>query len=149
MNRHIFSSWPASSFGQSPMPLWFIISIFPAIVIWTLPQTLIGLFIALYYRIQGHSIYLYLFGPFMFVVVPTTSPTSRSIRGISLGVVVFSDHYIILKHEFCHLLSGMWLSWFYLPVYGIEYRIVGHSRSPHERLTNWFEKHLNWGWKVV
>jgi len=149
MNRMPKTNWPEASFGRSPMPLWVVIALLPLIVIWTLPQTVIGLLLALYQRTQGHLIHLYRFGPFLFIVVRSAPPIKRGVRGISLGVVVFSDHFVILKHEFCHLLSGLWLAWFYLPVYSMEYRLFGHARSPHERVTNWFEKRLNWCWKVV
>ena len=111
-----------------------------------MPQTLAGLLIGLYHRTQGHRFYLYRFGPFLFIVMRVAAPKSS---GISLGVVVFSSHCTILKHEFCHLLSGLWLTWLYLPVYGLEYLIVGHSRSPHERVTNWFEEKLNWRWQII
>jgi hypothetical protein len=64
-------------------------------------------------------------------------------------VVVFAESPSILKHEFCHLFSGLWLSWAYLPVYGLEYGLLGHARSPHERLTCRLERSIGWGWRLV
>jgi hypothetical protein len=111
-----------------------------------LPQTLAGLGVALLRRREGHRPTLCRFGPFLFVVVRTPGPLSA---GISLGVVVFAETHEILKHELCHLITGLWLSWIYLPVYGLEYLFVGHRRSPHERITCWLERRVTWGWWVV
>ncbi len=118
----------------------------PLLVVWTLPQTLAGLVFAVRRRAQGHRLHLYAFGPFLYLVVRAPGPLTA---GISLGVVVFSSSPRILKHEFCHLVTGLWLSWLYLPVYGIEYLLVGHDRSPHERLTCWLDRRLPWRWRCL
>lgn len=120
------------------------IALAPLLLLWTLPQTLAGLAFALVRRAQGHPLQVYLFGPFLFLVVPARGPLTA---GISLGLAVFACEPGILKHEFCHLLTGLWLTWLYLPVYGLEYLIVGHDRSPHERLTCEFERRVTWGWR--
>lgn len=109
-----------------------VLVVTPVLLAWTLPQTLAGLAFAIVRRVQGHRVQLYLFGPFLFLVVPARGPTSA---GISLGLVVFACRTDILKHEFCHLLTALWLGWLYLPIYGLEYLLFGHDRSPHERLT--------------
>ena len=120
---------------------WLAALLVPPLLLWTLPQTLAGLVFALRRRLQGHRARLHRFGPFLFLVVPAPGPYSA---GISLGLVVFARDSSILKHEFCHLLTGLWLSWLYLPVYGLEYLLVGHDRSPHERLTCRFERTVRW-----
>ena len=56
---------------------------------------------------------------------------------------------VILTHEFCHLYTGLWLGWLYLPVYGLEYLIAGHGRSPHERLTMRFEERNRYTWRPL
>jgi hypothetical protein len=113
----------------------------PLLLVWTLPQTLAGLAFAIVRRAQGHPARLYLFGPFLFLVIPAPGPWSA---GISLGLVVLACREEILKHECCHLLTGLWLSWLYLPVYGLEYLLVGHDRSPHEQITCRFERSVTW-----
>jgi hypothetical protein len=79
-------------------------------------------------------------------VVPRAPPASR---GISLGVVVLAEDPSVLTHEFCHVYTALWLAWAYLPVYGLEYLIVGHARSPHERLTVRFEQECRRAWERV
>ena len=138
--------WQSSLARPPQVPRSVAYALFPLIALWTLPQTLAGLAIAMYRRAEGHPLYLYQFGPFLFLVARTPGPASA---GISLGVVVFSEAPSILKHEFCHLFSGLWLSWFYLPVYGLEYLILGHSRSFHERITCFIEEKLPWGWRFL
>ena len=69
--------------------------------------------------------------------------------GVSLGLVVLADRPSILTHEFCHLYTGLWLTWLYLPVYGLEYLIAGHARSPHERLTVRFEERTRNAWRPL
>ena len=119
----------------------------PLVALWTLPQTLVGLvFFAGWRRPHGHRLHHYRFGPFRYGVVRTEGPGTA---GISLGVVVFARSPDILKHEFCHLLTGLWLGWLYLPVYGLEYLLVGHDRSPHERITCWLERRVPWAWRVM
>jgi len=115
----------------------------PVIIVWTLPQTLAGLVLALWHRLRGTPVFLYAFGPSLFFVVPTPPPASC---GISLGAVVFADRPEILTHEFCHLYTGLWLGWLYLPVYGLEYLVLGHDRSFHERVTCRFERTTRQGW---
>jgi hypothetical protein len=118
------------------------VALFPLVLLWTLPQTVVGLVFALVRRLQGHRLSLHCFGPFVFLVVPARGPASEA---ISLGLVIFARSPAILKHEFCHLLTGLWLTWLYLPAYGLEYLLVGHDRSPHERLTCRFEQRMKWG----
>jgi len=115
----------------------------PPLLVWTLPQTLAGLVFAAWRRLQGHRLEAYRFGPFLYLVVPAPGPLSP---GISLGLVIFASTPDLLKHEFCHLVTALWLSWLYLPVYGLEYLIIGHDRSPHERLTCRFERTIPWSW---
>jgi hypothetical protein len=140
------SAWERSPFGRAPWPLAASLALFFPTLLWTLPQTLAGLAFALYARARGHRAALYRFGPFLFVVVPWAPPW---VKGISLGVVVLADEPRILTHEFCHLFTALWLAWLYLPVYGLEYLIVGHDRSPHERLTVRLEKTTRFGWMRV
>lgn len=140
------TAWENRGAGRQPWPLIASSLLLPVLVLHTLPQTLVGLVVALYRWLQGHRPVLYRFGPFLFIVVRARGPGPR---GISLGVVVFSETPDILKHEFCHLFTGLWLSWAYLPVYGLEYLILGHDRSPHERITVKFERDLDWAWWVV
>lgn len=118
----------------------------PLLLVWTLPQTLVGLCFAAYRLAQGHRLQIHQFGPFLFLVVPAAGPLSA---GISLGLVVFASSPRILKHEFSHLITALWLTWLYLPVYGLEYLIVGHDRSPHERLTCWLERRLPWVHRAI
>jgi hypothetical protein len=115
----------------------------PLVAAWTLPQTLAGLGFALWHRARGAPLLAYAFGPFLYLVVPRAPPSGR---GISLGVIVLAEHPAILTHEFCHLYSGLWLGWLYLPVYGLEYLAQGHERSFHERATCWFERSTRRGW---
>jgi hypothetical protein len=144
--RPMLSSWSESPSGSAPAPLPLAAALLPLLVAWTLPQTLAGAALALRARRQGHRGAFYRFGPFLFYVVPCAPPASR---GISLGAVVFADHPSILTHEFCHLYTALWLSWLYLPVYGLEYALVGHERSPHERLTRRFERDCRRRWLRV
>lgn len=139
-------SWENLEATRQPWPLIASSLLFPVLALHTLPQTVVGLVVAFYRWLQGHRPVLYRFGPFLFIVFRARGPGPR---GISLGVVVFSETPDILKHEFCHLLTGLWLSWAYLPVYGLEYLILGHDRSPHERITVKFERDLDWAWRVV
>jgi hypothetical protein len=122
------------------------VALFPLLVLWTLPQTLGGLGFAAVGRLHGHRGAWYRFGPFLFYVMPWAP---RWLRGISLGAVVLADDPGVLTHEFCHVYTALWLSWLYLPVYGIEYGTVGHARSPHERLTRHFERHTGLGWRRI
>jgi hypothetical protein len=112
--------------------------------LWTLPQTLAGLAYALVERLRGARLGLYRFGPFVFLVVRARPLASR---GISLGLVVLADRPEILTHEFCHLYTALWLNWLFLPVYGLEYLLLGHARSFHERLTVHFEQHTPRAWR--
>lgn len=125
-------AWAGPSPGAAPAQLALAWALFPLVVLWTLPQTAVGLAIAALRRWQGYPWWLYRFGPFLFCVVPAPSIASA---GISLGVFVIADRPAILTHEFCHLYTAAWLGWLYLPVYGLEYLFAGHDRSPHERLT--------------
>jgi hypothetical protein len=134
------------SLGTPPWPLGWAVFVLPWIVLWTLPQTLAGVALAIVARARGVRGAWYRFGPFLFWVVPTAPPASR---GISLGVVVLAEEPSILTHEFCHLYTALWLSWAYLPVYGLEYLLLGHDRSPHERLTVRFERSCRRGWSRV
>ena len=116
------------------------------LAVWTLPQTLAGLVFVVVRVAQGARLDLCAFGPFAFLVVHAPGPSSS---GISLGVVVFASSRSILKHEFSHLVTGLWLSWLYLPVYGVEYLCLGHDRSPHERITCWLSDRLPWRWRCL
>jgi len=116
----------------------------PALALWTLPQTLAGLGYALVKRLRGERLGLYFFGPFVFLVV-RGRPLASS--GISLGLVVLADRSSILTHEFCHLYTGLWLTWLYLPVYGLEYLFLGHARSFHERITVRLTERTRYGWR--
>ena len=138
-------SWERAP-GTAPWPLRFAIPLFPLVALWTLPQTIGGIALALHARMRGHRGAWYRFGPFLYYVVPCAPPASR---GISLGVVVLSEDASILTHEFCHIYTALWLSWLYLPVYGLEYATVGHERSPHERMTVRFERRNRRGWERV
>jgi hypothetical protein len=138
------TSWERSHKGRPPWPLAAALALFPLMVLWTLPQTLAGLGFAAAGRLRGHRGAWYRFGPFLFHVVPWAP---RWVRGISLGVIVLADAPSILTHEFCHVYTALWLSWLYLPVYGLEYVTVGHDRSPHERLTCRLERSTRLGWR--
>lgn len=139
-------SWSASPSGREPAPLWLALALFPLVALWTLPQTLGGIALALHARLRGVKGAWYRFGVFLFYVVPCAPPASR---GISLGVVVLSEDPSILTHEFCHVYTALWLAWLYLPVYGLEYALLGHDRSPHERATVRFERHCRMAWRRV
>ena len=138
--------WEAPVAGCPPSPLWLALLLAPLLLVWTLPQTLIGLLYCLFRHVQGHRLCLYRFGPFIFVVTRARGPL---FRGISLGLFIFSETADILKHEFCHLFTALWLAWLYLPVYGIEYAVFGHDRSPHERLTCWLERRIGWAYQTL
>lgn len=140
------AAWRASPAGDPPAPLALALALAPLLALWTLPQTLAGLALALWHRARGAPWMIHRFGPFAFLVVPASPPASR---GISLGLVVLSERPELLTHEFCHLYSALWLSWLYLPVYGIEYALLGHARSPHERLTVRLERSTRHGWVRV
>jgi len=142
----IGDGWERLAGRREPWPLITSALLLPLLTVWTLPQSLTGLVVALYRRIRGEWVGFYRFGPFLFVVVRARFPWTR---GISLGTVVFAETPDILKHEFCHLFTGLWLSWTYLIVYGLEYLIVGHERSLHERTTVRIERALDWSWEVV
>ncbi|MBI5549290.1 MAG: hypothetical protein HY901_35850 [Deltaproteobacteria bacterium] len=138
-------SWSRSSSGRAPLPWALALLLLPWLVLWTLPQSLAGLMWAGLKRVRGGvRPSLYRFGPFLFLVVPE-APFSG--LGISLGVVVLAGHPRVLTHEFCHLYSGLWLGWLYLPTYGLEYALFGHSRSPHERITVRLEGSTRWAWE--
>src|SRR5258706_3065158 len=139
-------SWSASPSGREPAPLGAGIALFPLVALWTLPQTLAGMALAAHARLRGTRGSWYRFGVFLFYVVPCAPPASRR---ISLGVVVLSEDPSILTHEFCHMYSALWLSWLYLPVYGLEYALLGHGRSPHERVTERFERRCGLAWRRV
>lgn len=126
---------------REPWPLAAAALLAPAMLLWTLPQTLAGLAVAARRAAQGHGPRLTRFGPFLYLLVRAPGPWTA---GISLGLVAFAEHESLVKHELCHLLTALWLGWAYLPVYGIEYLIFGHDRSPHERLTCRFERTLPW-----
>ncbi len=132
-----------ASAGRRPpaWPLLVALLLAPLMLLWTLPQTMVGLAIFLLRRLQGHRARLYRFGPFLFLVTHSRGPLSS---GISLGLLVFAETPGILRHEFCHLFTALWLAWLYLPAYGIEYAALGHDRSPHERLTCWLERRIKW-----
>ncbi len=136
--------WLRGPKGRPPWPLTVALILTPLMALWTLPQTLAGLAYAVTMKLRGAPIGLYRFGPFVFVVV-RERPLASS--GISLGLVVLADRPSILTHEFCHLYTGLWLTWLYLPVYGLEYLILGHERSFHERLTVRFEQRTRYGWR--
>lgn len=116
------------------------------LALWTLPQTLSGLVLAAVRAARGARLDLCAFGPFPFLVVHAPGP---GCAGISLGVVVFASSTSILKHECSHLVTGLWLSWLYLPVYGLEYLCFGHDRSPHERITCWLSERRPWRWRCA
>jgi hypothetical protein len=139
-------SWAASPDGDEPAPLPVAVALFPLVVLWTLPQTLAGIALAAHARLRGVRGSWYRFGPFLYYVVPCAPPASR---GISLGVVVLADDPSILTHELCHLYSGLWLAWLYLPVYGLEYALMGHDKSFHERATVRFELRCRRAWRRV
>jgi len=136
--------WQQRSPGRIPQPLPVALLLAPLLLLWTLPQTLVGLVVCGWRCLQGHRPRLYRFGPFIFVVTRSGGPFTS---GISLGLFVFSETPAILKHEFCHLFTALWLTWLYLPVYGVEYVLFGHDRSPHERLTCWLERTVAWGYR--
>lgn len=135
--------WSRGPVGRAPAPWAVSLPLAPLLALWTLPQTAAGLCLALYHRLRGAPWRLYRFGAFVFLVVPASPPASR---GISLGLVVLSERPDILTHEFCHLYTALWLSWLYLPVYGLEYALLGHARSPHERLTERLERETKNAW---
>ncbi len=108
---------------------------------WTLPQTLAGLALVGWHRARGIRSRLVRFGPFLVVFVPAKAPASS---GLSLGLVIVADPEWLLHHECCHVVTAVWLGWLYLPVYGLEYAVLGHDRSPHERLTCWLEGRVPW-----
>jgi hypothetical protein len=139
-------AWENLDAKRQPWPVLASALLFPILLLHTLPQTLAGLAVTVYRWLQGHRPVLYRFGPFLFIVVRARGPGPR---GISLGVVIFSETPDILKHEFCHLFTGLWLSWAYLPVYGLEYLIFGHDRSPHERITVKLERDIDWAWRAI
>jgi hypothetical protein len=139
-------SWRASPGGRAPAPFVLAAALFPLVAMWTLPQTLAGIALAAHAHLRGVRGRWYRFGPFLFYVVPTAPPASR---GISLGVVVLADDPSILTHELCHLYTGLWLAWLYLPVYGLEYALLGHDRSPHERATVRFESRCRLAWQRI
>lgn len=141
-NRH--SEWELPSTGRPPSTLWLALLLVTPLFVWTFPQTMVGLFCCLYRCTQGYRPYLYGFGPFIFIVIRARGPLSK---GISLGFFIFSETAEILKHEFCHQFTALWLAWFYLPVYGLEYALFGHDRSPHERLTCWIERRIKWSYR--
>ena len=128
---------------RRPWPLTLAAALVPALALWTLPQTLVGLAVAGLRAAQGSRRRLVRFGPFLQLLVHAPGPGTA---GISLGVVAFADRPSLIRHELCHLITGLWLGWAYLPVYGLEYLLVGHDRSPHERLTCHFERTLPWVW---
>ena len=140
--------WSQSNQGGSD-PVWHrwvAAPLIPILMVWTLPQTLAGFVIMIVRKCQGYPTAFYRFGPFIFLVVPSGVPNAR---GISLGQVIFAQDPGILRHEFCHMFSGLWLSWLYLPVYGLEYLIMGHSRSFHERITCRLEHSVPWAWRRI
>lgn len=125
---------------------WLSILIIPVVCLLTLPQTLLGLVAVAVYALRGARPYVYRFGLFWFLVVPREAPI---FRGISLGLVVVAFDPAILRHEFCHLITGLWLVWFYLPWYALEYAIFGHYHAPHERLVRSLEGRISWDiWRV-
>ncbi len=144
--RHAWQdpAWGQRRLGAPPWSRARALVLVPWLLLWTLPQTVVGLALALWHRARGVPWWVYRFGPFVFLVVPASPPASR---GISLGLVVISESPAILTHEFCHLYTALWLSWLYLPVYGAEYALLGHARSPHERLTERLERGTRWAWR--
>jgi hypothetical protein len=138
--------WRATPRGRPPSPWPLALALLPLVLAWTLPQTLVGLVWALVRRARGVPLCGYRFGPFLYLVSPAAPFASR---GISMGLVVLAEHPSILVHEFCHLYTAAWLGWLYLPAYGLEYLLVGHERSPHERLTCRFEQRNRLGWRRV
>ncbi len=139
-------SWERSAGGRPPRPLWLLLALAPLLLCWTLPQSLAGLALAALGRVRGRRLRLYAFGPFLFLVVRGPGPLSA---GISLGLVVLARSPDLLTHEFCHLYSGLWLGWLYLPVYGLEYLTLGHDRSWHERVTVALQRRTRWGWRAL
>ena len=137
-------AWPQSHPGTAPWPLAVSLLLLPLFVLWTLPQTLCGLAYALLNRVRGSPLMAYRFGPFLFLVSPR-GPIGGG--GVSLGMVVLADDPSLLTHELCHVYTALWLSWLYLPAYGLEYLVFGHDRSPHERLTCRFERRTRRGWR--
>jgi hypothetical protein len=91
--------WLLGPAGRDPWPRAATALLAPALLLWTLPQTLAGLAYALVERLRGARLSLYRFGPFVFLVVRARPLASR---GISLGLVVLADRPEILTHEFCH-----------------------------------------------
>ena len=123
------------------------LALLPVLLAWTLPQTLAGLAWAGLKRWRsGARGSLYRFGLFLYLVVPE-APFSGA--GISMGLVVLAARPSLLTHEFCHLYTALWLGWLYLPVYGLEYALAGHDRSPHERLTVRLERASRLAWRRV
>jgi len=129
--------------GRARVPWPVALALVPVLALWTLPQTLVGLLVVAWFRLAGWRARAYAFGPFRFMVLPRRL---GSARGISLGLVVLAEDPRILQHEFCHLFTGLWLGWLYLPVYGLEYLLMGHERSWHERVTCWLTDRVPWGW---
>lgn len=144
MSAPATDGWQNGPTGREPWSRALSLTLVPVLALWTLPQTLAGLGYALVKRLRGERCGLYRFGPFVFLVV-RGSPMASS--GISLGLVVIADRPSILTHEFCHLYTGLWLTWLYLPVYGIEYLLMGHGRSFHERITVRLEERTANGWR--
>ncbi len=118
--------------------LWPALALVPILLVWLMPQTLAGIAFALVRRTRPRWAR---FGPLVCAVIPTRG---LGTAGISLGLVVFAEHPSIVRHELCHVITGMWLGWLYLPVYGLEYLVLGHARSWHERVTCWLERHASW-----
>jgi hypothetical protein len=135
--------WSRSPQGKAPWPLAVSLVLFPLLLVWTFPQSLGGLLYACYHRARGGRFLYYRFGPFIYLVVPIAPFRAQ---GISLGLVVFANRPEILIHEFCHTYTALWLSWLYLPIYGLEYLVFGHDASPHERLTRHFEHTCRQTW---
>jgi hypothetical protein len=138
------TDWFVGPEGQAPWPRTAALVLTPLWALWTLPQTLVGLAYGVAMKLRGARVGLYRFGPFVFVVVKGRPMASS---GISLGLVVLADRPSILTHEFCHLYTGLWLTWLYLPVYGLEYLILGHDRSFHERITVRLEQRTQNAWR--
>lgn len=139
-------TWDSGPPGRTPWPLGLTALLAGPLLVWTMPQSLCGLLYALWKRLRGRRWRLYRFGPFLYLVVQDKPIASN---GVSLGLVVFADRPAILIHEFCHLFTGLWLGWLYLPVYGLEYLIQGHDRSWHERITVRFERRTPYTWRPL